>query len=430
MARLSPFHSRTYALCRSYSWKEWAAYIAVSNYDRHSEREYFAIRNTAGLLDVSPLYKYEITGPGAADFLAQVWTRDIRKLRPGRVVYGCMLDEEGYLLDDGTVACLQPEHYRVTSSESWFAWYERQARGFDIQIEDSTHRLAALALQGPASRDILRGVVGSEIDDLRFFGLRETSFGDRPLCVTRTGYTGDLGYELWTPKQYALALWDAVVEAGGEYGLEPVGLDALDVTRIEAGFVLQGVDYISARACSKDSRKSTPFDAGLGWTVKLEREGFIGREALLRVQEKGPVWDLVGLEVSWPAIERLYDEYDYPPHLAPVACRQAVPVYDSYGLQVGQATSTAWSPTTKRYLALAQIKRDYSKLGTELRIEHTVEFERRELPARVVETPFFDPPRKTFTPPPADAATSEAPAQEEASEQDAAEAGKPGEETS
>ena len=395
MPRLSPFHSRTYALCRRYAWKEWASYVAVSNYDRHSEREYFAIRGTAGLLDVTPLYKYEVRGPDAASFLAMMWTRDVTRLPRGRVVYGCMLDEDGYLLDDGTVARLGDDHYRVTSSEPWMAWYQQYSRGFDVRLEDSTHRLAALALQGPKSLDILQRVVRDDLSGLRFFGLQATSFGDRPLTVTRTGYTGDLGYELWTSKQYALALWDALIEAGADFGLEPIGLDALDVTRIEAGFVLQGVDYISARNCLLESRKSTPFDAGLGWTVKLDRTGFVGRDALKEKEDEGGVWDLVGLELSWPAIEAIHEEYGLPPHLGPVACRSAVPVYDSYGLQVGQVTSSTWSPTLKRSIALAQVKREWAKLGTELRVEYTVEFERRELPATVVPRPFFDPPRKT-----------------------------------
>jgi len=397
MPRLSPFHSRTYALCRSYAWKEWAGYLAVSNYDRHSEREYFAIRGSAALLDVSPLFKYEVRGEQAAEFLAKMWTRDITRLPVGRVVYGCMLDEDGYLLDDGTVARLDEQHFRVTSSEPWMAWYQAYSRGFNVQIEDSTHRIAALALQGPSSLDILNQVVDDDLSGLRFFGARPTTSEGRPVLVTRTGYTGDLGYELWTAKQGALPLWDALVAAGADYGLEPIGLDALDVARIEAGFVLQGVDYVSARSCLTESRKSTPFDAGLGWTVKLEREGFVGREALCKKEEEGGVWGLVGLELSWPAIEAIHEEYGLPPHLGPVACRTAVPVYDRYGLQVGQVTSSTWSPTLKRSIALAQVKREWAKIGTELRVEYTVEFERRELPATVVPRPFFDPPRKTDT---------------------------------
>jgi aminomethyltransferase len=397
MPRLSPFHSRTYALCRSYAWTEWAGYVAVSNYDRHSEREYFALRGSAGLLDVSPLYKYEVRGPDAAEFLASMWTRDITRLPLGRVVYGCMLDEEGYLLDDGTVARLDTDHYRVTSAAPWMGWYQSFSRGFDVRMEDSTHRLAALAIQGPRSLEIVQRALDADLSDLRYFGLRHAHLGDRPLVVTRTGYTGDLGFELWTAKQFALPLWDALVGAGSDFGLQPCGLDALDVTRIEAGFVLAGVDYISARDCVTESRKSTPYDAGLGWTVKPGDRDFVGRQALEAKRAAGGKWDLVGLEISWPAIEAIHDEYGIPPHLAPVASRRAVPVYDSYGLQVGQVTSSTWSPTLKRSIALAQVQREWAKPGTDLRVEYTVEFARRELPAKVVSRPFFDPPRKTHT---------------------------------
>ena len=399
MPRLSPFHQRTSALSRSYAWKEWAGYAAICNFDAHSEREYFAIRRSAGLLDVTPLYKYEVKGPDAARFLARIWTRDISRLAVGRVAYGCMCDGEGKLLDDGTIACLEPEHYRMTSSEAWLGWLDRHSRGMDLQIEDSTDRIAALALQGPLSREILREVCDADLDSLRFFGVSACTLAGNPGWVTRTGYTGDLGYELWVSNDGALGLYDALREAGQPFGLEPIGLDALDVSRIEAGFVLQGIDYVSARSCLNETRKSTPEEAGLGWTVNLKREGWIGREALLAERERGPRWGLVGLELDWAELEELYAQYDLPPHLAPQACREAVPIYDVGGHeQVGQVTSSTWSPTLKRYLTLGQVHRPYATTGTELRVEHTVEFERRQVSARVVQKPFFDPARKTFTP--------------------------------
>ncbi|HJM57173.1 MAG TPA: aminomethyltransferase family protein [Planctomycetota bacterium] len=398
MPRTTPFHERTAALMQSYAWKEWAGYAAPCNYDAHSEREYFAIRRSAGLIDVTPLYKYEVTGPDAARFLARLWTRDITKLKPGRVAYGCMCDGDGMVLDDGTVACLAPERYRMTSSEAWLGWFEQHRRGFDVQIEDSTDRIAALALQGPLSREVLRNVVDADLDSLRFFGLAACHLAGAEGWITRTGYTGDLGYELWVPNADAITLYDAILEAGAEHGVQPIGLDALDVTRIEAGFVLQGIDYVSSRSCLIDARRSTPEDSGLGWTVNLEREGWIGREALLRERENGPKWNLVGLELDWAEIEDLHAEYELPPHLAPCACREAVPVYLASGKQVGQATSSTWSPTLKRSLALAQVHRRHTSIGTKLQVEHTVEFERRRVTATVVERPFFDPPRKTSTP--------------------------------
>ncbi|MBT3218260.1 MAG: aminomethyl transferase family protein [Proteobacteria bacterium] len=400
MARFTPFHPRTSELCHSFAWKEWAGYNAVCNYDRHSEREYYAIRHTAGLIDVTPLYKCEVTGPDAGLLLSRVWCRDISKIGVGRVVYSAMCDERGMCLDDGTIARLSKEHYRVSTTESWYRWHLRFARGLDVQVEDSTDRIAAVALQGPAARKILKPIVEFDMDRMRFFRVRRTNLGNIPLWISRTGYTGDLGYELWVENQHALPLWDALIEAGKIHGLEPFGLDALDVSRIEAGFVLQGVDYISAKQCLIESRKSTPTDAGLGWTVELEdRDPFVGQSALLQEKKQGPKWGLVGLDISWPAVEVLYDEYGLPPHLAPVSCRLAVPIYDKLGQkQVGQATSTTWSPTLKKYLALGQVYDKYTKLGTELRIEHTVEFNRRQLPATVIDKPFFDPKRKKFTP--------------------------------
>jgi aminomethyltransferase len=399
MPRPTPLHARTAALCTSYAWKEWAGQLAVCNYDAHSEREYFAFRHTAGLIDVSPLYKYDVRGPDAAAFLAHVWTRDITKLPPGRVVYGAMCNEDGHCLDDGTVANLGQGRYRVSSSEPWLGWYGRHARGFDVTIEDESERVAALSLQGPRARQILRSVVDADLDALRFFSVAAVKLAGKPGWISRTGYTGDLGYELWMDPADACAVWDAVLAAGEDHGIQPAGLDAMDVTRIEAGFVLQGVDYVSAKNCITESLKSTPEDAGLGWTVNLEREGWIGRDAALRERDRGgSAWQLVGLELSWPELEALYDRYKLPPHLAPRACRLSVPVYDAGGKQVGQATSSTWSPILKRYLALAQVHRPCGELGTKLKIEHTPEFERCRVTATVVDRPFYDPPQKSAVP--------------------------------
>ena len=399
MPRQTPFHPRTAALCHSLAWKEWGGYAAVCTYDRHSEREYVAFRYTAGLIDVTPLYKVDVRGPDAARLLSRVWTRDITRIGVGRVVYSALCDEHGWCLDDGTISRLGPDHYRMSSSEPWFRWMHRWSRGLNVQLEDTTDQLAVLSLQGPMSREILKGIVEFDMDRMRFFRVRRTRLANHDVWISRTGYTGDLGYEIWMANEDALGVWDALIQAGVPYGVEPAGLDAMDVTRIEAGFVLQGVDYVSAKACLKEGLKSTPEDAGLGWTVDLEREPFIGQAALLSERERGSRWDLVGLELDWPEIERLYESYGLPPHLAPVACRSAVPVYDTTGRrQVGQSTSSVWSPVLKRYIALAQVHREWNELGTPLRIEHTPEFERRQVTSRVIEKPFFDPERKRSVP--------------------------------
>ncbi|MFT7518292.1 MAG: aminomethyltransferase, partial [Kiritimatiellia bacterium] len=259
--------------------------------------------------------------------------------------------------------------------------------------------------QGPNARKILTPLVEWDMHVMRFFRVQKTTLAGLPVWVSRTGYTGDLGYEIWTHNEHALAVWDAIMAEGKRWNIEPIGLDALDVVRIEAGYVLQGIDYISAKSCLIESRKSSPQEAGLGWTVDLDRDedsdapAFIGQRALLQERSQGSKWAMVGLELDWQATETLYEEYGLPPHLAPEACRDAVPIYDASGKkQVGQVTSTTWSPLLKRYIALGQVLAEYGTIGTQLRVEHTVEVNRRQLPATVVNKPFFDPERKKHTP--------------------------------
>jgi aminomethyltransferase len=399
MARTSPFHDRTAALNHSFLWKEWNGFAAVRAYDAHSEDEYFAVRFRAGLIDVSPLVKLDVSGKDAAKLLSRVFSRDVEKLAPRRVTYGVLVDPDGKVLDDGTVAHLDGGVFRLCTSERWEAWIGRQARGLDVTLRDTTEAFAALALQGPLSREVLGPLVDFDLGAMPFFRARNARIAGIPGVVSRTGYTGDLGYEVFVPAEHALQLWDALAGAGRPVLLAPFGLDALDVTRIEAGFVLQGVDYFSARGALIPSRKSTPDEIGLGFCVDLDRRTrFVGQDAVERERRVGSAWDLVGIEVDWEELDRLYRSYDLPPHLAPVASRAAVPVYAEDGrTQVGQVTSQTWSPVLKRYLALATVQRGVSALGTPLRVEHTVEFERRTVKATVVPRTFFDPERKRAT---------------------------------
>jgi len=390
----SPFHDRTAPLCTSYRWKDWSGYAAVCSFDVSHEREYFAFRHTAGLLDVSPLYKYEVRGADAARFLSRLMTRDVGRLKVGRVGYSCWCDDHGKVVDDGTVARLDDEHFRVTAADPSLWWLDAAARGFRVTIEDSSARLAALALQGPSSRAVLRAAGDADVDALRFFGVTRGRIDDTDVWISRTGYTGDLGYEVWVERGGALRVWDALVAAGRPYNLEPAGLDALDVTRIEAGFILLGVDYFSAPKVVLEARKSTPDELGFGWMIDLERGPFVGRDAIAAERKRGRAWSLVGLEVAWEQLEELYEEYDLPPSLPPRASREGLPVYSEGERQVGKATSHTWSPLLKKYIVLATLEREFDEPGTELELEHTVEFERRRVPARVVRTPFFDPERK------------------------------------
>jgi aminomethyltransferase len=391
----SPFHPRTSELCTSLRWKEWAGYHAVSSYDVHHDPEYYAVRHTAGLLDVSPLYKLRVHGPEATAFLSYVSARDVSRLKLGQVGYGCWCDDEGKVLDDGTLTRWDTEDYRVTSADPSWSWLARHARGFDVTVEDVTTDLAALALQGPKAREILTEVCGAELGSLGFFKAARTRADGFAVDVTRTGFTGDLGYELWVEPEHALALYDALTEAGRPHGMLPLGLDALDVTRVEAGFILLGVDYVSARRALIPARKSTPYEIGLGWTVHTKRdEPFLGKQALIDEKRRGAAWSLVGLVMDWDELEALYDSFGLPPSLCSMASRDAVPLYLDDGQFVGQATSIAWSPVLKQNLALASIAAPHGELGSRLKMEVTVEYQRRKVTASVVKTPFFDPPRK------------------------------------
>ncbi len=393
----SPFHERTSKLCTSYRWKDWAGYLAVCSYDTTHDREYFAFRESAGLLDVSPLFKYEVTGPDAAALLSRMMVRDVSKLKVGRVGYSCWCDDAGKVIDDGTVTRLDDDHYRVTAADPSLHWLQAVGRGMRVKIEDSSAKLATLALQGPRSRDILRAASDADLDKLKFFGATRCRLDGLDVWITRTGYTGDLGYEVWIDAAQALRLWDALMAVGRPHGIEPAGLDALDVSRIEAGFILLGIDYFSAPKVVLEARKSSPYEIGLGWIVDFERPrfpNFVGRAALEAEKQNGSAWALVGLEVAWEALEALYESFSLPPSLPATARRDGLPVYDDSGRQVGKVTSHTWSPILKKYIALTSVLAEHAKPGTVLQMEHTVEFERKKVPARVVKTPFYDPERK------------------------------------
>ena len=395
MARATPFHARTRDACVAYKWKDWAGYHAVCQYGLSADREYNAIRNGSALIDVTPLYKYDVIGPDAGTFLARVMVRNVRKLKKGRMTYLCWCDSDGKVLDDGTCARLDTDHYRLTAAAPALHWLSRHAVPFDVEIHDLSDEIGALAVQGPTSRALISQVCDADMDALRFFGVTEATFAGGKGHVSRTGYTGDLGYELWVPNAQALDLWDALVDAGKSYNLEPVGLDALDISRIEAGFVLRGVDYFGANEVLIEQQKSSPYEIGLGWTVKLKDRDppCIGMTPLQRELENGSDWQLVGLDIDWVAIETLSDAWGLPPQLPAAAWRCNIPIYCE-GRQVGRATSGAWSPILKKNLALATMEPAYAQEGTVVHIEWTIEYERKTVPATVCKTPFFDPERK------------------------------------
>ena len=262
MLRPSPLHERTSQLCRSFLWKEWNGYAAVRAYDAHSEAEYFSIRNRVGMIDVSPLVKADITGPDAGVLLSRVFSRDIESLPQNRVAYGLLVDPYGKVLDDGTCAHIDREHFRLCTSDRWVSWLRRFSRGLRVQLQDTTEDIAAVAVQGPLARDLLAPVMDFDVARMPFFRVRNARIGGLQGQISRTGYTGDLGYELWVDKGDALKLWDLLSELGKPLKLEPFGLDALDVVRIEAGFILPGVDFYSSKTALTESRKSSPHELG------------------------------------------------------------------------------------------------------------------------------------------------------------------------
>ena len=389
----TPFHRRTAALCESHRWKEWAGYHAVSSYDTCHEREYFAFRHATGILDVSPLYKYDVNGKGAGDFLSYVTTRNIAKVRVGQVVYCCWVDRRGKMLDDGTVTRLEEDLYRVTSAGPMLHWFRSFTDGFDVEVRDTSRAIAALAVQGPTSAKLLNAVSDGGVEGLRFFRATRASLGGCDVTITRTGFTGDLGFEVWIDNCDALRVWDVLMDEGRSYGAMAAGLDALDVTRVEAGFILAGVEYQNAQHCLAAMQTSTPYEVGLGWTVHLDRGPFIGHRALRAEKAAGPKWALVGLEIDWVEIERAFQSKGLPPNLPTSAWRSSVPLY-SFGRQIGYATSGAWSPVLKKNLALATVPPRFAEEGTTVDFEIDVEFWRKNVKATVVETPFYNPARK------------------------------------
>src|SRR5918911_918565 len=391
--KVTPFHPRTSVLCASHAWRRWAGYIAASSYELLHDHEYHAIRSSAGLLDVSPLHKYLVSGPDAARLLDRVVTRDVTKLKVAQVAYTPWGDTAGKVIDDGTISRLGEHVFRMTSADPNLRWLTDNAVGLDVRVEDVSQSTPALALQGPNARVILESATETNLSGLKYFRLTQATVRGVPVAITRTGYTGDLGYEIWVDAANALPLWDALIDAGTPYGITPTGLVALDMARIEAGLVLIDVDYISTRKALIEGQKSSPFEINLAWTVNLEKEFFVGRSALAEESARGPAWQFVGIEVEWDALERLYAEVGLPPRLPSAAWRTSVPVYVD-GKQVGYATSGSWSPLLKKYVALAHVTSRYATPGTRVAMEITVEHQRKQAAARVAQLPFFNPERK------------------------------------
>lgn len=393
----TPFHSRTSTVCDSYEWRNWAGYLAAGTYEMSHEREYYAIRNSAALIDVSPLQKYEIIGPDAARLVDRIITRDVTRQRIGQIYYTPWCNSRGKVIDDGTVSRLDTNHFRITSADHNGRWFQDVGYGLGAQVIDVSEDLAALSIQGPRSRPILEEVItGIDFAKLRYFHLANGEIEGVPITVTRTGYTGDLGYELWVRPEYAGRLWDRLMERGASHAILPTGIIAMDIARIEAGMIMIDVDYKSSDYTVTRKQESSPFEIGLGWAVSPHKGDYIGRRALNQEREEGSPWSFVGVQFDWSTLEKLFAEEDLPPHVAGRASRSAVPVYSTGGpkRQIGQLTSHTFSPILKQYIGIGTLLKPFAQIGSRVEVEVTVEYKRKLCPAIIVPTPFFDPPRK------------------------------------
>lgn len=379
----TPFHERVAAANELNEWEPWKGYTTPCAY-QSAELEYFAFRNTTGVLDLTPMTKHRVTGPDATAYFNRLVTRDVTKQAVGQVMYCCWCDDAGQVLDDGTLFRLGEQDYRLCSAERHLDWMQWSALGFDVAIEDETADVAALAVQGPTSCATLRAVGLAGVEGLKPFRFQVFPFDGAELLVSRTGFTGDLGFELWIAPAHAERLWDALMTAGRAHGIRPAGLEALEIARIEAGFLQAGVDFVPAAEAVRGERSRSPFELGLGWLVHLTKPVFNGRGALLREKANGSRYRFVKLDIDGnkPANNSF--------------------VFDKRGRQVGTVTSATWSPTTKRNIAFASLKAPWGEpsdtLVAEIYYLRELKWTRVMANARVIEGPIFDPERRHATP--------------------------------
>lgn len=398
MIRTTPFHPRTSALNETGLWQHWSGHLAAARYQASEKFEYFAVRNSAGIFDTSPLYKYRIHGPDAERFLGGVLARDIRSCRPGQAQYTLWCDDRGFIVEDGVVLRHGPDEFVLTAAEPNLAWFGDRIGRQRVRIEEISDDHGVLAVQGPASREILASLV-PEVERLPYFGLTRAAIAGRPVTISRTGYTGDLGYEIWAGRGDALTVWDCLIQASEGRGVIPIGLLALYMLRIEAGLLLLDVDFQSSRFAWTDEQRSTPLELGLGWMLKgieSDDRAFIGRRALLRERaDRTSRWAFTGLLVDWHDYNRIYDEAGLIPPRRHVPVQEEMFVYEPHGGQVGYATSFMYSPMLQRHIALARVRPDLASPGSEVRLEVAVNHRYEYVRAQTARNPLYDPPRKT-----------------------------------
>jgi aminomethyltransferase len=398
MMRTTPFHPRLVELSQTQAWGNWAGYLSALRFDLSAKHEYFGVRNAAGFFDTSPLHKYWIRGRDAERFCSYVFARDVRTLKPGRAQYTIWCDDAGYVMEDGVLYRFASDEFLLTAAEPNLGYLRRLARPFDVEIVDCSEQYASLAIQGPRSRAILEALT-PDITDMRYFGVVETKIADSPVTISRTGFSGDLGYELLIPAHDALRVLDALIDAGRPHGLRPYGEEALSMTRIEAGLPLIGVEFTSSRYAFTQDERFTPDELGLGWLLKSiddPSRPFIGRDAILRERADGTTrWSTVGITVAWEDYFTLFTSHGLlaEPDEIPVPWESMI--YNDRGKRIGYATSFMYSPVLQRHVGIARVKPKYAELGTDVFIEQTLNHEYINVRATVTTLPFYNPERKT-----------------------------------
>ena len=398
MLKKTPFHSRTAALMQANQWRRWSGHTVASSYEMTHDREYLAIRNACVLIDVSPLCKYKIHGKDAMAYLNRLVTRDVSKCTVGGMLYTPWCDSRGKVIDDGTIARLGENEYRLTSAEPNLRWLEDNAIGYDVKIDEVTDDLGTLALQGPRSRDLLKSLTGEKegLDKLEFYRFLNTKIAGVPVMISRTGYTGDLGYEIWMAADKAEGLWDAFIETGKGFGMQPAGIWALDVARIEAGLIMCGIDYTPANHAMTDGQTSSALEIGFSWAISWKKGNFVGRKALKAEKQKGSSTLLVGLEIDHKEFERQHHALGLTAAYPFMAWREMIPLFAN-GEQVGYATSGVWSPTLKKYIALGHVRPSHAVQGNTVQIDLPVDRFRKRFDCKITGLPFFSPARKKDT---------------------------------
>jgi len=379
----TPFHEKTREKCYAHDWHRWAGYKVVKQYTA-SELEYTAIRNTAGVIDITPMHKYSVQGKDAKKFINKLITRNFDNVQSNQVVYALWCNEDGFLVDDGTIFCFDQNNFRICSGERNLNWFEDTAIGFDVTIEDISHSIAALAFQGPLSCKILHMLNANNIENLKPFCFDQFTINNQEITISRTGFSGDLGYELWCEPSQAYDVWDALFSFNKDYKILAAGLDALDMVRIEAGFIVVNADLIAAEHALRPNRMRTPYELGLAWMVNLDKEFFTGKEALIKQKNKGVEKKLIGLDVQGdkPAVGSV--------------------LYDDSKKEIGIVTTAMWSPTLKSNIAMGYVDKEFIKLGSKILAEiyHPEELEYRKIWAqcKVVKKQFITLERRNAVP--------------------------------